>query len=163
MSSNCQTNTHHHYEPHRFHDEVTTKMASSKRITKVSKGYCKRHDLITATLTSHTPLVRPLTPSTSPQELADLSKEPLSGITISASEANVYHWQATIAGPTDSPYAKGSFQLSLEFPPEYPFKGPKVRFATKIYHPNVDEEGNLCLGILKSEAWKPSTKAATGE
>ncbi|PWN26835.1 putative UBC5-E2 ubiquitin-conjugating enzyme [Jaminaea rosea] len=95
------------------------------------------------------------------KELADLSKEPLPGIAVSASEANVYQWQAVIAGPADSPYAKGSFNLSLEFPAEYPFKGPKVRFATKIYHPNVDEEGAVCLGILKSEAWKPSTKAAT--
>jgi len=55
------------------------------------------------------------------------------------------------------------FQLAIDFPIEYPFKGPKIHFITPIYHPNVDNDGNLCVGVLKAEAWKPSTKAATSE
>lgn len=51
----------------------------------------------------------------------------------------------------------------MDFPIEYPFKGPKLRFLTPIYHPNVDKDGNLCVGVIKAEAWKPSTKAATSE
>lgn len=51
--------------------------------------------------------------------------------------------------------------MTIEFPVEYPFKGPRVRFVTKLYHPNVDDDGNMCVGLLKSEAWKPSTKAST--
>lgn len=50
----------------------------------------------------------------------------------------------------------------VEFPVEYPFKGPKIRFQTPIYHPNVDKDGNLCVGVIKAEGWKPSTKASTG-
>lgn len=96
------------------------------------------------------------------QELAELTKEPLDGIAIAADDSNIYQWTAIIEGPSDSPYKGGHFKLAVDFPVEYPFKGPKVKFLTKIYHPNIDADGNLCLGILKSEAWKPSTKAATG-
>ncbi|KAN0066165.1 hypothetical protein ACQY0O_000259 [Thecaphora frezii] len=95
------------------------------------------------------------------KELAELNSEPLQGIAIEPKEDNIYKWTAKIEGPADSPYAGGTFLVDVDFPIEYPFKGPKVRFATRIYHPNVDEGGNLCVGILKSEAWKPSTKAAT--
>ena len=54
----------------------------------------------------------------------------------------------------------GIFHLSLVLPPEYPFKAPTLSFKTRIYHPNVtnDEKGSMCIGILKSEAWKPSSK-----
>lgn len=66
-----------------------------------------------------------------------------------------------IEGPAESAHAGGKFELSLEFPIEYPFRAPKVKFNTRIYHPNVDDSGNLCVGLLKSESWKPSTKAST--
>ena len=44
------------------------------------------------------------------------------------------------------------------FPAEYPFKPPKVSFRTKIYHPNIDEKGQVCLPIVAAENWKPATK-----
>lgn len=70
--------------------------------------------------------------------------------------AHVFRFQ-----PASTPYAQGTFDLAVDFPIEYPFKGPKVRFLTPVYHPNIDNDGNICIGVLKSEAWKPSTKAIT--
>ncbi|CDU23274.1 probable UBC5-E2 ubiquitin-conjugating enzyme [Sporisorium scitamineum] len=95
------------------------------------------------------------------KELADLTKEPVDGITVEPKEDNIYKWTAKLQGPANSPYAGGTFLVDMDFPIEYPFKSPKVRFNTRIYHPNIDEGGNLCVGIIKSEAWKPSTKAVT--
>ena len=53
---------------------------------------------------------------------------------------------------------QGAFLINLEFPTEYPFKPPKVNFKTPIYHPNIDEKGQVCLPIVSAESWKPATK-----
>ncbi len=63
--------------------------------------------------------------------------------------------QATIMGPGDSPYSGGVFFVMIHFPPDYPFKPPKVQFQTKVYHPNVNSQGSICLDILK-EQWSPA-------
>ena len=70
-------------------------------------------------------------------------------------ENNIYEWQATIMGPRDSPYQDGIFYLSINFPSEYPFKPPIVKFITKIYHCNINSKGSICLDILKNE-WSPA-------
>ncbi|KDN37020.1 putative UBC5-E2 ubiquitin-conjugating enzyme [Tilletiaria anomala UBC 951] len=95
------------------------------------------------------------------KELADLQNEPVDNVVIEPNEDNIYRWTAIVSGPSGTPYEGGKFNLQLDFPIEYPFKAPKVKFNTKIYHPNVDDNGNMCVGIVKSEAWKPSTKAQT--
>ena len=58
-------------------------------------------------------------------------------------------------GPEDTPYHNGVFYLEIWFPSDFPFKPPKVNFITKIYHPNIDSSGNICLDILK-DAWSPA-------
>ena len=63
--------------------------------------------------------------------------------------------QATIMGPGDSPYTGGVFFVTIHFPPDYPFKPPKVQFQTKVYHPNINSQGSICLDILK-EQWSPA-------
>ncbi|CAO2640489.1 Ubiquitin-conjugating enzyme E2 D4, partial [Lemmus lemmus] len=55
----------------------------------------------------------------------------------------------------DSPYQGGIFFLTIHFPTDYPFKPPKVAFTTKIYHPNINSNGSICLDILRSQ-WSPA-------
>ena len=70
-------------------------------------------------------------------------------------ENDLYKWNLTLMGPSDSPFEGGVFNLSVEFPKDYPFKPPKCTFQTKIYHPNVNSNGSICLDILKDQ-WSPA-------
>ncbi|KKO96543.1 ubiquitin-conjugating enzyme E2-16 kDa [Trichoderma harzianum] len=55
----------------------------------------------------------------------------------------------------DSPYSGGVFFLKIQFPTDYPFKPPKVNFSTRIYHPNINSNGSICLDILRDQ-WSPA-------
>ena len=48
-------------------------------------------------------------------------------------------------GPEKTPWDGGLFELKLEFTPDYPTKAPAVRFITKMFHPNVYNDGRICL------------------
>merc|ERR1712192_144572 len=88
------------------------------------------------------------------KELITLVNEPIPGCTATTTR-DTKKWKATIAGPEDSPYQGGLFALEVVFPEDYPFKPPQVKFVTKIYHPNIDNKGGICVDILKSE-WSPA-------
>ena len=64
-------------------------------------------------------------------------------------------------GPSDSPFQGGVFFLNIHFPSDYPFKPPKVSFTTRIYHPNVNSNGSICLDILNAQ-WSPALTISKG-
>jgi ubiquitin-conjugating enzyme E2 D/E len=89
------------------------------------------------------------------KELNDLGKDPPNNCSAGPVGTNIMRWQATIMGPTDSPYQGGLFLLDVVFPENYPFQPPRVRFNTKIYHCNINGKGGICLDILKDQ-WSPA-------
>ncbi|KAK8977984.1 hypothetical protein V6N11_062788 [Hibiscus sabdariffa] len=89
------------------------------------------------------------------KELKDLQRDPPTSCSAGPVAEDMFHWQATIMGPPDSPYAGGVFLVTIHFPPDYPFKPPKVAFRTKVFHPNINSNGSICLDILK-EQWSPA-------
>lgn len=89
------------------------------------------------------------------KELSDIEKDPPSNCSAGPDGDDFFHWKATIFGPSDSPYVNGVFHLNIHFPSDYPFKPPKIKFITNIYHPNINKSGNICLDILSSE-WSPA-------
>jgi ubiquitin-conjugating enzyme E2 D/E len=89
------------------------------------------------------------------KELADLRRDPPTSCSAGPIGDDLYTWEGCIFGPDDSPFVGGVFNLSIHFPGDYPFRAPHVKFLTKIYHPNINSAGLICLDILKG-AWSPA-------
>ena len=88
------------------------------------------------------------------KEIQGLQKDPPSSCSAGPIGENLFHWTGSIIGPDESPYKDGVFFLDIHFPADYPFKPPKIKFITKVYHPNISSNGDICLDILK-EQWSP--------
>ena len=94
------------------------------------------------------------------KETERLAADPVPGVSASPYEDNLRYFNVIIAGPSESPYESGTFQLELFLPADYPMAPPKVRFLTKIYHPNIDRLGRICLDVLKDK-WSPALQIRT--
>lgn len=70
-------------------------------------------------------------------------------------KVDLTRWRGQIVGPKDSPFEGGIFNLDIHIPADYPFKPPDIKFLTKIYHPNINSSGTICLDILKTN-WSPA-------
>lgn len=68
---------------------------------------------------------------------------------------DLYTAYLCLLGPAASPYQDGLFLVRFSFPTDYPFKPPKVKFETKIYHPNINTDGCVSMELLSSE-WSPA-------
>ena len=102
------------------------------------------------------------------QELKSLQKEPLEGFTVQLLNDNLFEWEVAIFGPPNTLYQGGYFKSMIKFPHDYPYSPPTVRFSTKMWHPNIYENGDVCISILHppvddptntelpSEKWNPA-------
>jgi len=93
------------------------------------------------------------------KELAAMLDDPPPGCSIVQMGDDLFRWQVEVQGPPDSPYEGATFTLLVTFPTTYPFKPPKVQFETRIYHPNINQRGDICLDTLSTK-WVPSISMA---
>ena len=95
------------------------------------------------------------------KEYQDLQKEKNSNVKVKLVDNDIRHWKGRIKGPIDTCYQGGIFDVDIVIPNEYPFKPPKMKFDTKIWHPNISSvTGAICLDILKNE-WTPALTIRT--
>lgn len=74
---------------------------------------------------------------------------------------NIYSEHILILkGPSETPYENGFFKLSIILPSDYPYKPPKMKFLTKMYHPNISSDGSICIDILKDQ-WSSALRLNT--
>lgn len=108
------------------------------------------------------------------KELGQFNESPVEGFRIiNVDESNIYDWQIAVFGPPGTPYEGGYFKAHLRFPGNYPFSPPTFRFMTKIWHPNIYENGEVCISILHppvddvqggelpGERWNPTQSVRT--
>ncbi|KAI8611688.1 ubiquitin-conjugating enzyme/RWD-like protein [Chytriomyces sp. MP71] len=81
---------------------------------------------------------------------------PDSPVKVEMVDDKITHLKGSFKGPEGTPYEGGVFEVDIEITTDYPFKPPKMKFITKVYHPNVSSQtgGAICLDILKDQ-WSP--------
>jgi ubiquitin-protein ligase len=71
-------------------------------------------------------------------QLQSILADPVEGFTVElANESSLYEWRVYIEGPRETCYEGGVFQLSLNFPKDYPMNPPVLKFISDFWHPNV--------------------------
>lgn len=74
------------------------------------------------------------------------------GIWYHMDDADMSKGLALIKGPDSTPYEGCLLLFSIQFPSDYPFSPPSVKFLTSDgktrFHPNLYVEGKVCLSIL---------------
>ncbi|SBT77586.1 ubiquitin-conjugating enzyme, putative [Plasmodium ovale] len=95
------------------------------------------------------------------KELKDIENENVQEIDAHIKDSNIFEWVGFIKGPMGTPYEDGHFILDITIPNDYPYNPPKIKFNTKIWHPNISSQtGAICLDVLKSE-WSPALTIRT--
>jgi ubiquitin-protein ligase len=107
------------------------------------------------------------------RELDLLNKNPVDNVTFELKDDNnILLWNFLLFGPHGSPYEGGIYTGEIKFPHDYPVSPPVVRFISKLFHPNVYPDGNLCISILHTgndvsgyehelERWRPIQNVRT--
>ncbi|MCJ1397230.1 hypothetical protein MMC11_000422 [Xylographa trunciseda] len=83
-----------------------------------------------------------------------LESVPTSFVSLAPIEDDLYDLLGSIEGPPSSPYEGGVFYVRIRIPEDFPWTPPDCHFLTKIYHPNIDAQGKICLDILEQQHWR---------
>jgi len=107
-------------------------------------------------------------------EYKSVIDEPVEGFRVRLlNDDNLFDWEVAIFGPPDTLYQGGYFKAHMRFPQDYPYSPPTLRFQSKVWHPNVYENGDLCISILHPpvddpqsgelpcERWNPTQNVRT--
>ncbi|PAA50273.1 hypothetical protein BOX15_Mlig011027g1 [Macrostomum lignano] len=108
------------------------------------------------------------------QEFKSLNDSPVEGFLVHLkNDDNIYDWNVVIFGPPGTLYEGGYLKADLKFPNDYPYSPPSMKFVTKMWHPNIYEDGKVCISILHppgedpvsgelpSERWNPTQNVRT--
>lgn len=95
------------------------------------------------------------------KELKEIEKDKASGVTVTVQGNNLQHLIGHVPGPKDTPYEGGLYAIDIVLDNSYPFVPPKMKFITKVWHPNISSQsGAICLDILKDQ-WSPALTLKT--
>jgi ubiquitin-protein ligase len=90
-------------------------------------------------------------------ELSEILKGNNDGTAFRPEGEDIQHWKALIHGPRGTPFEGGTFLLDVRIPDRYPWEPPSVRFATKVWHPDVcPDTGAICGDRLFEDAFPSS-------
>jgi ubiquitin-conjugating enzyme E2 A len=89
------------------------------------------------------------------KDFGGIQKTDCTGIFAQPLDEDIMTWTAIIIGPENTPFEDGTFSLVLTFDERYPQHPPEVTFVSEMFHPNIYQNGDLCLDILKGR-WSPS-------
>ncbi|UXI15502.1 deoxyribodipyrimidine photolyase [Sarcoptes scabiei] len=91
-------------------------------------------------------------------EFKSLQEEPVEGFRVKlVNDENLFEWEVAIFGPPETLYQGGYFKARVMFPYDYPYNPPTLKFLTKVWHPNVYENGDLCISILHPPVEDPQS------
>ncbi|KAF9933899.1 Ubiquitin-conjugating enzyme E2 7 [Linnemannia zychae] len=97
-------------------------------------------------------------------EYRELTLHAPEGITAGpTSEENFFEWEALIEGPQDTPYEGGIFPATLTFPKDYPLSPPVMKFTCEMFHPNIYQDGTVCISILHAPGDDPNMYESSSE
>lgn len=97
-------------------------------------------------------------------EYKAMTEDPTEGIIAAPiSDDKFFEWEAVIMGPEGTPYECGLFVARLKFPPDYPLLPPKMTFISKLWHPNIYANGDVCISILHPPGEDPNRYESSAE
>jgi ubiquitin-conjugating enzyme E2 R len=102
-----------------------------------------------------------------------LQRDPVEGFAVEPHEDDFFNWTVWIEAPKDTPFEGGIFELELKFPSDFPMSPPELKFVSEFWHPNVFQDGRVCISILHppvddpmsgelpQERWLPTQTVST--